>query len=74
MKAPILFLLVLTFAINIARSQTVSFTYRVENTNVITKNTSNLTFSEKDTFIAYWYFQGDGNMIFENFDSASFIF
>jgi hypothetical protein len=74
MKAPILFLLALTFAINTARSQTASFTYRVENTNVITKNTSNLTFSEKDTFIAYWYFQGDGNMIFENFDSASFIF
>jgi len=74
MKTLIIITLALFLGINPAKSQSASFTYSVENTKVITKNTSTLTFTERDTFVANWYLQGDGNIIFENFDSASYFF
>jgi hypothetical protein len=74
MKRLIILSFALTLLINDAYSQTAQFTFNVENTKVITKNTSDLTFTDRDTFTANWYFQGDGNIIFENFDSASFFF
>ncbi|MDP3929360.1 MAG: T9SS type A sorting domain-containing protein [Bacteroidota bacterium] len=74
MKTQIFFLIVLLFAINTVKSQTASFTYKIENKKVTTFNTSTFTKTNTDSFAAIWYFEGEGNLLFENFDSASYDF
>jgi hypothetical protein len=74
MKAQVFFLIVFLFIINTVQSQTASFTYKVENKKVTTYNTSTFTKTSTDSFTAIWYFEGEGNLLFENFDSASYNF
>jgi len=74
MKTQIILLFAMFWGINNAYSQKASFTYRIDSKKVTTTNTSNFTRTPTDSFAANWVFVGDGNLLFENFDSASFDF
>lgn len=74
MKNMILFFALCFLGINAAKSQSASFFYTLENTTVVTKNTSNFTFTPTDSFVANWYFLGAGEEIYQNYDSASYSF
>jgi hypothetical protein len=74
MKALIIVTLALILGINTAKSQIANFTFRVEDKKVTTINTSTFTKTNTDSFTAVWYFEGEGSLLFENFDSASYNF